>query len=40
MLERGAENGPPEIARQQSLLPGRFARPASDFATKRKEASA
>lgn len=40
MLERGSENGPPEIARQQSLLPGRFARPASDFATKRKEASA
>ena len=40
MLERGAETAPPETARQQSLLPGRFARPASDFATKRKEASA
>jgi hypothetical protein len=38
MLERGAETAPPE-PRQQSLLPGRFARPASDFAT-RKEASA
>jgi transposase len=40
MLERGAETAPPETFRQQSLLPGRFARPASDFATKRKEASA
>jgi transposase len=40
MLERGAETAPPEVARQQSLLPGRFARPPSDFATKRKEASA
>jgi hypothetical protein len=39
MLERGADTAPPERARQQSLLPGRFARPASDFAT-RKEASA
>ena len=40
MLERGADVAPPETVRQQSLLPGRFARPASDFATKRKEASA
>jgi hypothetical protein len=40
MLERGAETAPPETFRQQSLLPGRFARPPSDFATKRKEASA
>jgi transposase len=40
MLERGAETAPPETFRQQSLLPGRFARPAADFATKRKEASA
>jgi len=41
ILERGAETAPPETFRQQSLLPGRFARPASDFATsKRKEASA
>ena len=40
MLERAAETAPPEIFRQQSLLPGRFARPAADFATKRKEASA
>ena len=39
MLERGAETAPPETVPQQSLLPGRFARPASDFAT-RKEASA
>lgn len=40
MLERGAETAPPETIRQQSLLPGRFARPPSDFATSRKEASA
>jgi transposase len=40
MLDRGAETAPPETFRQQSLLPGRFARPASDFATKRTEASA
>jgi transposase len=40
MLERGAETAPPETFRQQSLLPGRFARPVSDFATKQKEASA
>ncbi|MDQ3946402.1 MAG: IS21 family transposase [Actinomycetota bacterium] len=40
MLERGAETAPPETFRQQTLLPGRFARPPSDFATKRKEASA
>jgi len=40
MLERGSETAPPETCRQQSLLPGRFARPPSDFATKRKEASA
>ncbi|MDQ1567574.1 MAG: hypothetical protein QOF96_2454, partial [Actinomycetota bacterium] len=40
MLERGAETAPPETFRQQSLLPGRFARPPADFATKRKEASA
>lgn len=40
MLERGNETAPPETFRQQSLLPGRFARPPGDFATKRKEASA
>jgi len=40
MLERGSETAPPETCRQQSLLPGRFAPPPSDFATKRKEASA
>ena len=40
MLERGAGTAPPETFPQQTLLPGRFARPASDFATKRKEASA
>jgi transposase len=40
MLERGGQAAPAETCRQQSLLPGRFARPASDFATKRKEASA
>lgn len=40
MLERGAETAPPETFRQQTLLPGRFARPASGFATKPKEASA
>jgi transposase len=40
MLERGAETAPPETFRQQSLLPARFARPPSDFATKPKEASA
>ena len=38
MLERGPETAPPE-PRQQSLLSGRFARPDSDFAT-RKEATA
>jgi hypothetical protein len=37
MLERGAETNPPPMAcRQQSLLPGRFARPPDDFATKRE----
>ncbi len=40
MLERGGETAPPETFRQQRLLPGRFARPPADFATKRKEASA
>jgi hypothetical protein len=34
MLERGAETGPPPMPpMQQSLLPGRFARPPDDFAT-------
>ena len=40
MLERGSETAPAETVRQQSLLPGRFARPPADFATNRKEASA
>jgi hypothetical protein len=33
MLERGAETSPAPIPLQGSLLPGRFARPATDFAT-------
>jgi Integrase core domain len=41
MLERGTTDAPPNTKPvQQSLLPNRFARPASDFATKTKEVSA
>ena len=41
MLERGADTGPPQPwPTQQSLLPARFARPADDFATTKREVSA
>jgi hypothetical protein len=41
MLERGTTEAPAGTTPvQQSLLPNRFARPASDFATKTKEVSA
>jgi transposase len=41
MLERGAETSPAQAPPlQQSLLPGRFARPAGDFATSKREVSA
>ena len=37
ILERGAENHTAPIPTQGTLLPGRFARPDSDFATRRDE---